>query len=114
FTGGIFLQFVFYQLAASNVYAVDPDIDAQQKGSTTAFSSSSAWRAVFTKFQALQTAGYLTDGANGISGDQAVQAVATGSAGMVGIVSASLASLSTAASGSGIGVFALPGTKKAS
>jgi raffinose/stachyose/melibiose transport system substrate-binding protein len=114
FTGGIFLQFLVYQLAASNVYAVDPDIDAQQKGSSTAFSSSREWREVFTKLRALQTDGYFTDGANGIAGDQATQAVVDGKAGMIGIVSASLPTMASAASGAGIGVFAMPGTDKAS
>jgi raffinose/stachyose/melibiose transport system substrate-binding protein len=114
FSGGVFLQFLVYQLAASNVYAADPNIDAQQKGSSTAFSSSSAWKAVFEKFQTLQTKGYFTDGANGITGDVATQAVAEGKAGMISIVSASLASLASAATSSEIGVFALPGTDKAS
>lgn len=114
-TGGIYLQFLVYQLAASNVYAVNPDIDAQQKGSSTAFSSSPEWRQVFDKLQLLQTKGYLTEGANGISGDQAVQDVASGKAAMIGMVSAALPTLISAApSASDIGVFALPGTDDAS
>ncbi|MFT4029415.1 MAG: extracellular solute-binding protein [Protaetiibacter sp.] len=114
FTGGVYLQFVIYALAASNVYAVNPDIDEEQAGSATAFSSSPEWREVFTKFESLQTAGYFTDGANGVAGDQAVQAVADGTAGMISVVSASLATMESATSGAGIGVFALPGTDDAS
>ena len=102
FTGGIFLQFPVYQLAATLVYA-DPEIDKKMQSGDVTFSNSPEWKSVFTKLQDLQKRGYLTSGANGVSSDQATDTVVSGKAGMISTVSSLVPD-------GDIGVFALPAT----
>lgn len=116
FQGGIYLQFWVYAMAATLVYADNPQIDQQMAAGETSFSESPDWRAAFERIGELNDAGYLSDGMLGIPPDQGLQAVATGESAMVLLVSAGLPQLYgySDAGEEGFGVFAVPADDSAS
>ncbi|MQA78882.1 MAG: extracellular solute-binding protein [Streptosporangiales bacterium] len=113
--GGVYLQFWMYALAATLVYADNPDIDEQLKAGKTNLVDDEGWREVFAKFLELRDAGYFSEGALGVPPEQGMQSVATGESAMILMVSAGLPQLHGYAEGGAddIGVFALPATDDA-
>ena len=115
FQDGIYLQFWMYALAATLVYAENPDLDDQMAAGTTNFVDDKAWNTVFAKFLALRDAGYFSDGSLGTPFDQGMQSVATGKSAMILMVSAGLPQLFGYAEGGAddFDLFALPATDDA-
>jgi raffinose/stachyose/melibiose transport system substrate-binding protein len=113
FTGGIFLQFWAYALAATLVYGPDPQANDKMLAGTTNFADSAAWTTVFEKFLELKP--YMTEGANGVSSEQSTADVATGKAAMQLMASAGLPALFNASPGGAddFSIFALPATDDA-
>lgn len=111
-TGAIFLQFYVYALAASIVYAENPDLDAQMGAEETDFVDQEGWNEVFEKFLELRDRGFLTEGALGVPPEQAMQSVATGESGMTLLVSAGLPQLYGYSEGGAedFAIFAMPAT----
>ncbi|WP_114560789.1 ABC transporter substrate-binding protein [Desertihabitans aurantiacus] len=116
FQGGIYLQFWVYALAATLVYAENPEIDAQMAAGETSFVSDARWNETFARIAQLNDAGYFSDGMLGIPPDQGLQSVATGESAMVLLVSAGLPQLYGYAEGGeeAFDVFALPANEDAS
>lgn len=110
FQGGIYFQFWVYALAATLVYAENPDIDAQMAAGETSFTDDASWNEVFAKIAELNEAGYFSDGMLGIPSDQGMQSVATGDAAMILVVSAGLPGLYgyNDAGADAFDIFALP------
>ncbi|ACQ81917.1 extracellular solute-binding protein family 1 [Beutenbergia cavernae DSM 12333] len=115
FQGGIYFQFWVYALAATLVYAENPDIDAQMADGETSFVDNAEWNEVFDRIAELNDAGYFSDGMLGIPPDQGLQSVATGESAMVLLVSAGLPQLYgyNEAGAEAFDVFALPGNDDA-
>jgi raffinose/stachyose/melibiose transport system substrate-binding protein len=113
--GGVYLQFWMYALAATMVYADNPDIDADMTAGRTSFAKDKGWNSVFGKYLELRDAGFFTEGALGVPPDQGLQAVAGGNTGMVLTVTPAVPQLTKFAKGGAadIGVFALPATENA-
>lgn len=93
FQGAIYFQFWVYALAATLVYAENPEIDAQMAAGETSFVDNAEWNEVFDQIAELNDAGYFSDGMLGIPPDQGLQSVATGESAMVLLVSAGLPQL---------------------
>lgn len=110
FQNGIYLQFWPYALAATLVYADNPDIDTQMAAGETSFVENPEWNEAFDKIAELNDAGYFSDGMLGIPPDQGLQQVARGEAAMVLLVSAALTQLYdySEEGEDGFDVFALP------
>jgi raffinose/stachyose/melibiose transport system substrate-binding protein len=113
FTGGIFLQFWVYALAASLVYGPHPDLNDKMLAGQVNFADHPAWTTVFQKFLALKK--YMTPQANGVSADKSTADVGQGRAAMQLMVSSGLPALveTSTAGASAFGVFALPATDNA-
>lgn len=112
FQGGVYLQFWVYALAATLVYAQQPDIDAQMATGATSFTTDPRWNEVFARFAELNEGGCFSDGMLGLPPDQGQQAVATGRAAMILTVSGGLPALHGyhEAGAQAFDVFALPAT----
>jgi raffinose/stachyose/melibiose transport system substrate-binding protein len=112
FQGGIYLQFWVYALAATLVYAPQPDIDAQMAAGATSFSTDARWNEVFARFAELNESGCFSDGMLGLPPDQGQQSVATGGSAMLLTVSGGLPALHGyhEAGAQAFDVFALPAT----
>jgi raffinose/stachyose/melibiose transport system substrate-binding protein len=110
FQGGIYFQFWVYALAATLVYAENPEIDDQMAAGETSFQDNAEWNEVFDKIAELNAAGYFSDGMLGVPPDQGLQSVATGDAAMVLLVSAGLPQLYgySEAGAEAFDVFAMP------
>lgn len=113
-TGGIYLQFFIYALAATLVYGENPDLDAEMQAGDSTFAEDESWNEVFEKFLELST--YFTPDTLGVPADQAQQSLARGDAGMTILVSAGLPQLYeySEEGDSAFGVFAMPATDDAS
>lgn len=111
-TGAIYLQFYVYALAASIVYAEEPDLDTQMGAGEVDFVDHEGWNEVFEKFLELRDRGFLTEGALGVPPEQAMQSLATGESGMMLMVSAALPQLYGYAEGGAedFAIFAMPAT----
>lgn len=113
FTGGVYLQFWVYALAASLVYGPEADLNDRMLAGEVDFADHAAWTTTFEKFLALRE--YMTPQANGVSSDQSTADVAQGRAAMQLMVSSGLPALFDGSEGGAadFGVFALPATDDA-
>lgn len=93
FQGGTYLQFWPYALAATNIYADNPDIDDQMDAGETSFTENAEWNQTFEQIDELNDAGYFSDGMLGVPPEQGLQEVARGESAMVLLVSAALPQL---------------------
>ncbi|MEQ4209304.1 ABC transporter substrate-binding protein [Actinopolymorpha sp. B17G11] len=112
---GIYLQFWMYALAATLVYAENPDLDEQMAAGNVDFVDNKPWNDVYAKFLSLRDAGYVSEGSLGIPFDQGMQSVATGESAMILMVSGGLPQLYGYAENGAedFEVFALPATDNA-
>lgn len=104
------VQLTTYALAATSVFARDPDFTAQLRDGRATFAESAGWRESLEKFLELARRGYTTENALGTPFDQAMRSVAKGEAAMMTMVSASVPQMAAYAEQGvkAFGVFATP------
>lgn len=90
-TGGIYLQFFIYALAATIAYGDGTELNDRMLAGDATFSSEPEWTEVFDKF--VELSAYFTPDSTGVPPEQSMQALARGEAGMMIIVSAGLPQL---------------------
>ena len=105
------IQFLTYALAASTVYAADPDFDAKLASGATSFAASSGWNDAFGKVIELNRRGYFGKEPLRVSLDQAMKQVAAGQAAMITLVTSTFSLMAGYASGGAgdFGSFLTPG-----
>lgn len=101
-------QLISYAIAASAVYADDPDFADKQRAGEVSFSDSQ-WQTVMRKYLELKKRGCFNDNPNGLSYEKSLQLVANGDAAMVVQVNGALAQLATYNKKAEFGMFPLPG-----
>jgi raffinose/stachyose/melibiose transport system substrate-binding protein len=105
------IQFTAYALAATTVYAADPEFETKMASGATTFADSAGWKEALEKTLELQKRGFFNDKPLGVSLDQSMKSVAAGEAAMVNLVTSTFSLMAGyAAGGEGdFGVFAAPG-----
>lgn len=102
-------QFISYSLAASLVYADDPDFNEQLADGSATFPAS-AWRDTFEKYREMGDAGCFQPDPNGTTSEAALQLVASGGAAAAVAVNGALSQVQSYGPDVPLGLFALPGS----
>lgn len=108
------LQFGLYQLAANEIYSVNPDYDMQLRTGETSFTDEGTWDQVLSMYNELYAKGYIDASQTlGLSASQAIQEFIDGNAAMTFDGSFNVTALlaNGAAGDFERGYFPLPGSK---
>lgn len=102
------MQFCLYQLAASQVYAQNPDFNEQLADGTAHFTDAGTWDEVLDKYLLLYKNGYVGENSLSIGNTEAIERFANGEAAMFFDADFVYYELTASLGEDGVGVFPLP------